>query len=125
LARTENIEAAAPFERTNLSAIARDAVADRAPLAVERGIDIGFESAGDAWVTGRPVLLAEMLDNLIDNALRYTPGGGIVTIRIRRLDGEVQVDVEDNGRGVAPTDREFIFERFYRVLDAQTEGSGL
>ncbi|MEB2318809.1 MAG: sensor histidine kinase N-terminal domain-containing protein [Pseudomonadota bacterium] len=125
LARTENIESAAPFERTNLAAIARDAVADRAPLAVERNIDIGFESDGDAWVTGRPVLLAEMLDNLIDNALRYTPGGGIVTTRIRRLDDGILLEVEDNGRGIAPVDREFIFERFYRVLDAQTEGSGL
>ena len=125
LARTENIDAAAPFERTNLAAIARDAVADRAPLAVERGIDIGFEAQGEAWVTGRRVLLAEMFDNLIDNALRYTPDGGIVNVRIRRLDDEVEVDVEDNGRGIAPVDREFIFERFYRVLDAQTEGSGL
>ena len=125
LARTENIDAAAPFERTNLAAIARDAVADRAPLAVERGIDIGFEAQGDAWVTGRRVLLAEMFDNLIDNALRYTPDGGIVNVRIRGLEDEVEVDVEDNGRGIAPVDREFIFERFYRVLDAQTEGSGL
>lgn len=125
LARTENIDAAAPFERTNLAAIARDAVADRAPLALERGIDIGFEAQGEAWVTGRRVLLAEMMDNLIDNALRYTPEGGIVNVRIRRLEGEVEVDVEDNGRGIAPADREFIFERFYRVLDGQTEGSGL
>jgi two-component system sensor histidine kinase TctE len=125
LARTENIDAAAPFERTNLAAIARDAVADRAPLALERGIDIGFEAQGDAWVTGRRVLLAEMLDNLIDNALRYTPEGGIVNVRIQGLEDEVEVDVEDNGRGIAPADREFIFERFYRVLDGQTEGSGL
>ncbi|MFA7503076.1 MAG: sensor histidine kinase N-terminal domain-containing protein [Burkholderiaceae bacterium] len=125
LARTENMESAAPLQRVNLAAIAREAVADRAPLAVERGIDIGFESVGDAWVMGRPVLLAEMLDNLIDNALRYTPGGGIVTTRIHRLDGAIEIEVEDNGRGIPPVDREFIFERFYRVLDAQTEGSGL
>ncbi|MET0982081.1 MAG: sensor histidine kinase, partial [Telluria sp.] len=65
------------------------------------------------------------LSNLIDNALRYTPAGGSVTVRVRR-DGEYALlEVEDTGPGIAPHERAHVFERFYRILGSSASGSGL
>jgi two-component system sensor histidine kinase TctE len=66
-----------------------------------------------------------MLSNLIDNALRYTPAGGAVTVRVRRSEHEGVVEVEDTGPGIPPAERSHVFERFYRILGSSAEGSGL
>jgi two-component system sensor histidine kinase TctE len=66
-----------------------------------------------------------MLSNLIDNALRYTPRGGAVTVRVRRAGDHGIVEVEDNGPGIPPAERVHVFERFYRILGSNAEGSGL
>ena len=67
-----------------------------------------------------------MFANLIDNALRYTPRGGSVTVRLRRAErGKVCVEIEDTGPGIAQAERELVFERFYRVLGSNIDGSGL
>jgi two-component system sensor histidine kinase TctE len=65
-----------------------------------------------------------MIDNLIDNAIKYTPSGGAVTVRLQVGAGWL-LEVEDNGIGIAVDDRERVFERFYRVLGTQADGSGL
>ena len=72
-------------------------------------------------------MLRELLSNLIDNALRYTPAGGSVTVRVRRdgAGGPALLEVEDTGPGIAPSERERVFERFYRILGSNTQGSGL
>jgi two-component system sensor histidine kinase TctE len=75
-------------------------------------------------VDGNPVLLTEMFKNLIDNAIKYTPVGGVVTVRLR-ADIRAIFEVEDSGSGIAVDDRQRVFERFYRVLGTQAEGSGL
>jgi two-component system sensor histidine kinase TctE len=72
-------------------------------------------------------MLRELMNNLIDNALRYTPQQGRVTVRVA-ADEERQLaffEVEDNGPGIAATERTHVFERFYRILGSNTEGSGL
>jgi two-component system sensor histidine kinase TctE len=71
-----------------------------------------------------PLLLRELLINLVDNAIKYTPPGGHVTVRVRggRL---ALIEVEDNGIGIPAEERESVFERFYRVLGTDAEGSGL
>jgi two-component system sensor histidine kinase TctE len=66
-----------------------------------------------------------MLNNLIDNALRYTPGGGAVTVRIETDAGQAVLTVEDTGPGIPEPDRELVFERFHRVLGTNVDGSGL
>ena len=93
--------------------------------AIGRDIDLGFESE-PAIIVGTEWLLREMLSNLIDNALRYTPSGGHVTAR-SGIDaaGRPFVEVEDDGPGIPDEERGRIFERFYRLSGAAGKGSGL
>ncbi len=94
--------------------------------ALRKNIDLGFEpSAEPAWVVGDRLSLIDMLTNLLDNAIRYTHANGRVTARVNLSADHVMVSVEDNGPGIAPADRERVFERFYRVLGSNEAGSGL
>lgn len=94
--------------------------------ALAAQIDLGFE-ASDAplWIKGQPVLLAELLNNLIDNALRYTPALGHVTVSVSQSAQQIIIAVEDTGQGIPLDERERVFDRFYRVLGTKTDGSGL
>jgi two-component system sensor histidine kinase TctE len=124
LARTD-ADAPPPLAPVDLDELTRATAREWVPRARERDIDLGFEAAGaPAWIDGNPVLLRELLNNLIDNALRYTRPGGRVTIRVH-AGAEVVLEIEDNGIGIDEADRERVFERFYRVLGTDTEGSGL
>jgi two-component system sensor histidine kinase TctE len=126
LARTENQLAGAHFEALDLAPLARDTVTEWAQAALARGIDFGFEHDGRAApIRGNPVLLREMLGNLVDNALRYTPTRGSVTVRLQRDGDDVLLAVEDSGPGIALSDRPLIFERFFRVIGTPGDGSGL
>jgi two-component system, OmpR family, sensor histidine kinase TctE len=129
LARAENqTPEAKPFEPIELCELARNVVQDWVQASFARQIDMGFEQPGyPIMVSGNPVMLREMLSNLVDNALRYTPTGGSVTIRVRAEEGlrRACLEVEDTGPGIAPSERAHIFERFYRILGSNVEGSGL
>ncbi|ARN19960.1 sensor histidine kinase [Piscinibacter gummiphilus] len=116
-----------PLERVDLAAAALRCVEQLAALADRRGIDLGLESepgADGAFVTAQPTLLEALVSNLLDNALRYTPEGGRVTVGVRRTDEAVWLTVMDNGPGIPAEARDRIFERFYRVSN-DTEGTGL
>jgi two-component system, OmpR family, sensor histidine kinase TctE len=126
LARTENLRERLVLEPLELCAFSRAVVADWVPAALERRIDFGFEAQCErATLDANPILLRELFNNLIDNALRYTPAGGTVTVRIRSAPGTVSVEVEDSGPGVPDEERRYVFERFYRVLGTDVDGSGL
>jgi two-component system sensor histidine kinase TctE len=71
------------------------------------------------------MLAREMLKNLLENALRYTPRGGNVTVRVRQVEGSVYLEVEDNGPGIPEGERQRVFDRFYRILGTNVDGSGL
>ena len=110
----------------DLNKLARQVTEDWVEQALARGIDLGFEDTPEpAMIRGQALLLSEALNNLIDNALRYAPYSGHVTVSIALSDTEVCLNVQDNGPGIAPEERERIFDRFYRVLGTQTHGSGL
>ncbi|MBV5295075.1 MAG: sensor histidine kinase [Curvibacter lanceolatus] len=116
----------------DLSQTAREVLEHLALLAAQREIDLGFEAQGrdgrkdDSFeVAGSARLLHELCANLIDNALRYTPPGGAVTLRLRRTAGQVLLEVEDNGPGIPPALRERVFERFFRLDNQQSDGCGL
>ena len=90
-----------------------------------RQIDLGFEAAGPLTILGSDFLLREMINNLLDNALRYTPDEGRVTARVRAEGDAVVLEVEDSGIGIAPDEARRVFDRFYRVEGTGVEGSGL
>ena len=114
----------------DLAVVTRAVVRDFVSSAIERRIDLGYEGpegAAPLRVLGEPVLLSELVRNLVDNALHYTPAGGAVTARVLTDPfGQVVVlQVEDTGPGIAPAEREAVFRPFYRSLETQVDGSGL
>lgn len=107
----------------DLNALAQATTSEWVNAAVKRGIDLGFESApSPIWIKGDSLRLSELLGNLLDNALRYTPRSSMVTVRVT---AEGMLEVEDNGPGIPEQDRERVFERFHRLLGNAAEGSGL
>ncbi len=124
LARSQS-EAPPKFEPVDMNALVREVTQEWVEQALAKRIDLGFEgAAAPALVEGSRFLLHELLTNLVDNAVRYTPPGGKVTARVSAQEF-VAVEVEDNGVGIGEADRELIFERFYRVAGNETTGSGL
>jgi two-component system, OmpR family, sensor histidine kinase TctE len=126
LARTESDQTSLPpFEAIDIDALVRETTLDWVPTALEHNIDLGFEALGGGGkVAGNALLLRELINNLLDNAIRYTPPGGRVTTRV--TSGErVILEIEDDGIGIDQDERERVFERFYRVLGTGAEGSGL
>ena len=110
----------------DLVALARDRTLQWVDQALSMGNDLGFEGPDDPLlIRGHPLLLAEILNNLIDNALRYTPAPGRVTVIVRETPHYAILAVEDSGPGIAPEERERVFDRFYRVLGTSVDGSGL
>ena len=116
----------------NLTRLATETVRDFVPRAMEKRIDLGYEGPEPGaphhlMVRGHALLLRELIRNLVDNALQYTPAGGTVTVRI--VDdpfGQVVVlQVEDSGPGIPATEREKVFRPFYRTLGTDVDGSGL
>ena len=93
--------------------------------AMSRRIDLGYEPAGPLYILGNTFLLREMINNLLDNALRYTADEGCVTARVLAQENFVLLEIEDNGIGIADSEAHRVFDRFYRVEDTGVEGSGL
>ena len=119
------------LQDVSLARLATETVRDFVPRAMERRIDLGYEgpppAEADAKVRGHALLVRELVRNLVDNALQYTPAGGTVTVRVMKDPfGQVVVlQVEDNGPGIAADERERVFRPFYRVLGSNVDGSGL
>lgn len=110
----------------DLVATARQVLGNHAEEALRRNIDLGLEGRDEPLeVHGDGTMLREMLVNLVDNALRYTPENGTVTVTITRQNDEAVLSVEDSGPGIPEAERSQVFERFYRIIGTEAEGSGL
>lgn len=113
-------------ETIDLNFIASDVVEQHINQAIRKNIDIGFgPSEKPALIMGDRVGIHELVGNLVDNAIKYTPNDGKVIVSLVVSTGNVTLDVKDTGCGIQEKDRERIFERFYRVEGASPEGSGL
>jgi two-component system sensor histidine kinase TctE len=119
----------APPVDVDLIGVVRDTIAQHLPDALARRHDLGFEGrlATPCIVHGDALLLREMLSNLVDNALRYSPDGGAITVSVERdpRSGSVLLAVADTGPGIPPEERERVFEPFYRGADVVAPGTGL
>jgi signal transduction histidine kinase len=125
LARSEPQETAADFQLADLSVAAAQGIQDAHDLAVARSIDLGLDAAAQLRIRGDPEELRTLARNLVDNAVRYTPPNGSVQVRTRSTAKDAVLEVTDNGPGIAPADRERVFDRFYRRAAAQESGTGL
>ncbi len=131
LARAETTGRSLTQTQVDLVHTVSEAIQDSVPRALEKQIDLGYEGPplGEAAsrVLGNAMLLAELVRNLLDNAINYTPAGGQVTARLLtdRFSGVIVLLVEDSGPGIPESERELVFEPFYRTLGTNVDGSGL
>jgi len=111
----------------DLNAFALEVSMEWVPQALERGIDLGFEGAERAQtIAADRDRLRELVNNLIDNAIRYSHAGGRVTVQVARApDDQCRLSISDDGPGIPVQERARIFERFHRLLGTQEDGSGL
>ena len=119
--------AAQPMQRVDLKDLCESILALHLDAASHKGIDLGLE-AEPAQALGHEWLLRELLSNLVDNAVKYTPAGGSVTIRsgvATEPTNAAFLEVKDDGPGIAPHERSKALERFYRVQGTEGEGNGL
>lgn len=122
LSRTEPGVAALRLAPVSLQAQARDAVARFTVRAEARGIDLGAQADESLWVKADADQLAVLLDNLLDNALRHTPSGGVVDVKAVRRNGLCCLQVIDSGPGIPAEQRQRVFDRFYRGDAGQASG---
>jgi two-component system OmpR family sensor kinase len=131
LAREERGVSERPFAPVNLTDLAHHVLAEYATIASAHEIDLGMadgEAASNAIIDGDAAGLRTLLSNLVDNAIRYTPAGGRVDVAVQRNGADVLLSVRDSGPGIPQSERDRVFDRFYRVSetnDGVTPGSGL
>jgi two-component system sensor histidine kinase TctE len=124
-ARVENSIAALVTAPVDLIPVARHVCLELAPQAVAKGIELDVSAEGEMPVMGDATLIHELMLNLLDNAIRYTPAGGRVAVRLSTSGEAVLFEVEDTGEGIAEADRERVFEPFARVTSGSAPGCGL
>jgi len=131
LARAEGGGAHVPQQNCDMASLASEVL----PRAMDKGLDLGYEGveAGTpgAQVQGNPTLLKEMVRNLVENAIHYTPSTperqGVITVRVLvdPYSKALVMQIEDNGPGIPPAERDLVFQPFYRALGTNVDGSGL
>jgi len=109
----------------DLRALARRVVAELAPRAIGKRQALAFEGDTPCTLPGNETLLAVLVRNLVDNAVRYSPAGARIRVAVRPEDGQAALQVEDSGPGLAEADRQRLGERFFRVAGSEESGSGL
>ncbi|MDO8447310.1 MAG: sensor histidine kinase N-terminal domain-containing protein [Rhodoferax sp.] len=135
LARAESSGSVMPRHSCDLADLTMEVVRDCVPRAIEKYIDLGYEGTQPGieggQLAGNPTLLKELIRNLVDNAINYTPSSvdkpGVITVRVLadRFGKTLVLQVEDSGPGVPLAERELIFQPFYRALGTEADGSGL
>jgi two-component system sensor histidine kinase TctE len=129
LARAEHGSPDEMHVSVSLNALALQVCMELALAAVKKEIDLSVDAETEVNVTGNALLLHELVANLVDNAIRYTPAGGRLALRVARgPDGTALLEVEDSGIGVPPDERSEVFAPFYRAPGAQqvnSAGAGL
>jgi two-component system sensor histidine kinase TctE len=124
LARVEHGGEALAFSAVDLAAVARQVGLELALPAVQKQIDLSLDTTGDPQVDGQALLLHEMISNLTDNAIRYTPAGGSVALRVRATPSGALLQIEDSGAGIAVSERDKVFRPFYRSSSTMALNQG-
>lgn len=126
LSRSESGRLVLNFAPLPLDAICRDVIEQVRPIAETRRLNLTLQESGEPLlVRGDPQRLRQLFLNLLDNALKFTPPGGRIALRMERTKTRARVEVEDTGCGISQEDLPYIFERFYRRPSGETTGAGL
>lgn len=103
----------------------RQALSEMLPQANAKSLGIDLDGAPQAWVQGHRDALTLLVRNLLDNAIKYTPAGKRIHLHLEQTSAEAALLIDDEGPGIAPEERERVFDRFYRVEGNAQHGSGL
>jgi two-component system OmpR family sensor kinase len=125
IARLDPEAAGETFTEVDLASLAAGVAAELEPLAEAKKIELRLERMDAARTRGQAQALYTLVRNLVDNAIRYTPPAGRVSLQTRIENGQAIVQVDDTGPGIAPEERGRVFDRFYRLPGSDAEGSGL
>ena len=131
LARAETSGRSLPSTAVDLAVAVAEVIEDSVPRALDKQIDLGYEGPDtvppNCTLMGNPTLVRELVRNLVENAINYTPLGGVVTVRllVDRFSGVQVLQVEDDGPGIPEAERALVLEPFYRALGTNVDGSGL
>jgi signal transduction histidine kinase len=128
VAEVEDRVLALHLEELALGELAAECVEAAQPAAASQRIELTLRNESPGQISGDPVRLAQMMDNLVSNAIKFTPNGGRVTVTTSAADGHVVLEVADSGAGIAAADQAQLFDRFFRTRDAAaraTTGTGL
>jgi two-component system OmpR family sensor kinase len=126
LARLDPEQTLHEAQPVDLAETVRGLCAELAPLALQRQQTLELDTdEGLPEVSGNADLLAMLVGNLVDNAIRYTPRGGHIDVAVRHCDGGARVTVTDDGPGIGPEQRQRVFERFVRLQGQSEPGNGL
>lgn len=125
MARHESAAERTPAGPVDLADVLRQAVSETLVQANAKSIAIDLEGAPDARVQGHHDALVLLARNLLDNAIKHSPAGGRIRLRLEALPDKVLVLIDDEGPGIPPAERERVFDRFYRAEGNTQHGSGL
>jgi signal transduction histidine kinase len=120
------LDAQSPLPRTpvNLNALVRSTVDQMQLLAEDKQLTVHANANGETWVPGDPVRLQQVVVNLLDNAIKYTPAGGSIWLDVKTQRSRGVVEVRDNGIGIPAECLPYVFDRFYRADKARSRESG-
>src|SRR3989440_1532608 len=128
LAQIDAGKPAIELASVDLNRIVEECVEASSPVADSKGIDLRLQARRLPKLAGDPVRLAQVLDNLVSNALKFTPSGGSVEVRLRAEEGLAVLELEDTGLGIPEEEQERLFERFFRssnAMESAIPGTGL
>ncbi|PUA17744.1 HAMP domain-containing sensor histidine kinase [Glaciimonas sp. PCH181] len=124
LMRSDTNDTALP-QKLMLDALLQDRLAALSPLASLQFVELELTSDSEVFIMGKREDLESLIDNLIENAIKYSPPHDTVTVQLHSSINEVLLSVSDNGPGIGPALRERVFDRFFRAPDQTQNGSGL
>ncbi|HEY9871534.1 MAG TPA: ATP-binding protein [Candidatus Obscuribacterales bacterium] len=110
------------FEQTDLGQLVAEVVEDFLPLAEGKGVEVRVCSAGATVCQVDRVAMRRVLQNLLDNALKFSPPGGSITLELERRDGHAVLSVADTGPGLTPEEQDRVFERFWQAPGGRRAG---
>lgn len=125
LARTDSDITVSRKATVNLQQLAQESLAQIMPIADLKNVEIFLEAPHSVWIQGDAESLRTMIENLIENAVKYTTHSSIVSVLVKQIAEQIILQVSDSGPGIAEVDRERVFNRFFRLPNHKEIGSGL